>query len=86
MIIVKRLQTNTNCGRASTDQNRRSATLNQLVKVRIPLRQPTLVHESLLSSREPREELAPQVDVAALRDGVSRQSRRHPLELRLAYP
>jgi hypothetical protein len=39
-----------------------------------------------LSPREPREELAPQVNVAPLRDGVPRQPRCHPLELRLAYP
>jgi hypothetical protein len=60
--------------------------LDQLVKVRILLRQPTPVHESLLSSREPREELAPLVDVAPHRDGVARQPWCHPLELRFAHP
>jgi hypothetical protein len=60
--------------------------LDQSALARIQIRQPTLVHESLLSSREPRQELTSQVDVAPLGDGVARQPWRHPLELRLAYP
>jgi hypothetical protein len=39
--------------------------LDQSVPARIQIRQPTLVHESLLTSREPRQELAAQVDVAS---------------------
>jgi hypothetical protein len=45
--------------------------LDQTVLARIQIRQPTVVNESLLSSREPRQELATQVYVAPLRDGVA---------------
>jgi hypothetical protein len=41
---------------------------------------------SSLASQEPCEELTSQVDVPTFCDGVARQPRRHPLELRLAYP
>ena len=41
---------------------------------------------SSLASQEPCEELTSQVDVPTFRDGVARQPRSHPLELRLAYP
>jgi hypothetical protein len=47
---------------------------------------PVQVRAALLSPQEPCQELASQVDVPTFRDGVARQPRSHPLELRLAYP
>ena len=45
-----------------------------------------LARASPLPSQEPAKEIGSQVDVASLRDGVTWQPWRHPLELRLANP